>query len=453
MTQRRIADGRILRRLGRAGQRLGLIFIGVSMALVARPTAIEAHEIPASVIVRMTVRQDSSAVHVSVRVPLESIRDMDFPLRAGTPYVDLTRADSLLPEAVETWIIPSIKVSAAGSEVAGRLRSTRLTLNGQPVSAGAMVPVQSLALDAELEYPVVASRGVTIDPTLARLGVRTRSVVTFQNLDGSERMFEYLGDPGPLRMNPRWYHAAWQFAALGFEHILDGIDHLLFVLCLVLPFRRLKPLIGIVTAFTVAHSITLIASSLGWAPDALWFPPLVEVLIAASIAWMALENIVMAATGKTGKLERRWLLAFGFGLIHGFGFAFALKESLQFAGKHLALSLLSFNVGVEVGQVAVLAAAVPLLGLLYKRVVAEKIGIIVISAFITHTAWHWLIDRWGALRQYQIEWSLTGMLPLIRVAMALSIGVALAAIIARLIRLRGDVPSVVEGLETRKAAE
>jgi hypothetical protein len=251
-------------------------------------------------------------------------------------------------------------------------------------------------------------------------------------------MFEYSGDPGVLRMNPRWYHAAWSFVRLGFQHILDGIDHLLFVLCLVLPFRRLKPLIGIVTAFTVAHSITLIASSLGWAPDALWFPPLVEVLIAASIAWMALENIVLASKNQTARLQRRWLLAFGFGLIHGFGFAFALRESLQFAGSHLALALLSFNVGVELGQVAVLLAAIPLLSLLYSRVVAERTGIIIISAFITHSAWHWLGDRWTAFRQYQIDWSLTGMLPVIRIALALAIGVGLAAIVTRLLAIRSN---------------
>ena len=407
----------------------------LALALLV-PRSIDAHEIPASVIVRLTVRQDSSALRISARVPLESIRDIDFPVRPGTPYVDLVRADSLLREAVETWILSSIEVTQGGLHIAGRMRSARLTLNGQSVPPGTLAPVQSLSLDAELDYRVAATADVTIDPQLARLGVRTRSVVTFQNLDGTERMFEYLGDPGPLRMDPRWYHAAWQFITLGFGHILDGIDHLLFVLCLVLPFRRLKPLIGVVTAFTVAHSITLIASSMGLAPDTLWFPPLVEVLIAGSIAWMALENIVLSATGKEGKLERRWVLAFGFGLIHGFGFALALKESLQFAGRHLALSLLSFNIGVELGQIAVLIAAVPVLGLLYRRVVPEKIGIIILSAFITHTAWHWLVDRWVALRQYQIEWTLVGMLPLIRVAMALAIGVGLTGVVGRLVRLR-----------------
>jgi hypothetical protein len=404
--------------------------------LLAFPGVANAHEIPVSVTVRMTVRQDSSAVHVMTRVPLESIRDIDFPLRPGTPWLDLVRADSLLRQAVDTWIAPGIVLTANGSPVAGRIRAARLTLNGAAVPPGALVPVQSLSLDAELEYPAPAAADVTIEPKLARLGVHTRSVVTFQNLDGSEQMLEYTGNPGVLRMNPRWYHAAWRFITLGIGHILDGIDHLLFLLCLVLPFRKIRPLIGIVTAFTVAHSITLIASSLGFAPDALWFPPLVEVLIAGSIAWMAIENILAATSNTMPAVGRRWLMAFGFGLIHGFGFAFALRESLQFAGRHFALSLVSFNVGVEIGQIAVLCAAVPLLGLIYSRVASQKVAIIIISAFVTHTAWHWLVDRWTLLREYQIEWTLAGMLPVIRVVMALAIVVGLAAIAGRLFQIR-----------------
>ena len=166
---------------------------------------------------------------------------------------------------------------------------------------------------------------------------------------------------------------------LGFFHILDGIDHLLFLLCLVIPFRRVIPLITIVTSFTIAHSITLGASAFGYAPSALWFPPLVETLIALSIVFMAFENIVGA------KLRRRWLVAFGFGLVHGFGFSFALSESLQYAGAHLVTSLLTFNVGVELGQIAVLLVTVPLLGLLFRHLVPERLGIILLSAIIgTH---------------------------------------------------------------------
>ena len=90
-----------------------------------------------------------------------------------------------------------------------------------------------------------------------------------------------------------------------------------------IPFRRFRPLLLIVTSFTVAHSATLIASAFGLAPAALWIPPLVETLIAMSIVYLALENIVGI------KIERRWMITFGFGLIHGFGFSFALQGSFS----------------------------------------------------------------------------------------------------------------------------
>jgi hypothetical protein len=166
----------------------------------------------------------------------------------------------------------------------------------------------------------------------------------------------------------------------------------------VIPFRRLRPLVAIITSFTAAHCLTLAASVLGFAPDALWFPPLIEVLIAVSIVYMALENIVGP------KLERRWVVAFGFGLVHGFGFSFALRESLQFAGAHLATSLLAFNVGVEIGQLLVLAIAVPALALLFRHVVAERMGTIIASALVAHTAWHWMLDRAAVLGQYRFRW-------------------------------------------------
>ena len=204
-----------------------------------------------------------------------------------------------------------------------------------------------------------------------------------------------------MRLDPRWHQAALRFVVSGFWHILDGIDHLLFLLCLVIPFRRLRPLVIIVTAFTVAHSITLIASAFGFAPDALWFPPLIETLIAVTIVYMALENIVCAAMGKlAGDVSRRWIIAFAFGLVHGFGFSFALRESLQFAGDHLVTSLLAFNIGVEIGQIAVLLVLIPALDLLFRYVLPERLGIIILSALVAHTAWHWMIERGEQLAKF-----------------------------------------------------
>jgi HupE/UreJ protein len=157
-------------------------------------------------------------------------------------------------------------------------------------------------------------------------------------------------------------------------------------------------LIPIVTSFTVAHSVTLIASAYNLGPTALWFPPLIETLIATSIVYMALENIVGSNVG------RRWVITFGFGLVHGFGFSYALKQTLQFAGSYLLTSLLSFNVGVELGQLAVLVVLIPALDLLFRRVVEERMGTIILSAIIAHTGWHWVIERGEVLRQFEFQW-------------------------------------------------
>ena len=110
---------------------------------------------------------------------------------------------------------------------------------------------------------------------------------------------------GSIRAGSRRSVSSWP---KGFRHILSGADHLLFLFCLVIPFRQIRRLVVVVTAFTIAHSITLVASAYQLGPDAGWFPPLVDTLIAASIFYMALENIV------SPDLRRRWLLAFGFGL-------------------------------------------------------------------------------------------------------------------------------------------
>jgi hypothetical protein len=113
---------------------------------------------------------------------------------------------------------------------------------------------------------------------------------------------------------------------------------------------------------------------------------------------MALENIVSAS------VRRRWMMAFGFGLVHGFGFSFALRQTLQFAGSHLLTSLLSFNLGVELGQLLVLVVLIPMLELLFRFVVAERMGTIILSALVAHTGWHWMMERWDVLKQFPFQW-------------------------------------------------
>ena len=237
------------------------------------------------------------------------------------------------------------------------------------------IPWDQAMMDVLLEYSIASDLSrFAVRPTFARLGLRVVTVLRFVLPSGNVRAFEFVGDPGLVQLDPRWHQAALRFVRLGFTHILSGTDHLLFLLCLVIPLRRLKPIVVVVTAFTAAHSVTLMASALGVGPDGLWFPPLVDMLIAVSILYMALENILQATSGSEGSARRRvprWSVAFSFGLVHGFGFSFALRESLQFAGSHLLTSLVSFNVGVELGQLVVLGVMAPTIympsGLLWRQ--------------------------------------------------------------------------------------
>lgn len=376
------------------------------------PTMANAHEVPASVAVQVYVRPEGNRLRLLVRAPLEAMRDIVWPLR-GPGYLDVARLGSLPREAAQLWIagyltlyeedrllppetVVAARVSLPSDRSFASYDAALAGILGPPLPGETEIVWNQTFLDALLEVPIADPNArFSIDAQLAHLGVSTLSVLHFVTPAGGERIFQYGGNPGLVRLDPRWHQAALTFVALGFEHILGGFDHLLFVFCLVIPIRRLRPLVAVVTSFTIAHSMTLIAAAAGLTPDALWFPPLVETLIAVSIVWMALENIVGA------RLERRWAVAFAFGLVHGFGFSFALSESLQFAGAHLVSSLLAFNVGVELGQLVVIAVAIPVLAALFRWVVAERVGTIVLSAIVAHSAWHWMAARFAALREYR----------------------------------------------------
>jgi HupE / UreJ protein len=374
-----------------------------------------AHDIPSDVTAQLYVKPEGQRLHLLVRVPLKAIRDVIFPERAG--YLDIEKAAPLLPDASVLWISDFIELYE-GDERLGpkpRVTATRISLEserfssfeeamarvkGPPLPEDTTVVWNQVMLDVAFEYQIQSERSrFSIQPLLARLGARVVTVLRFLPPGGAVRAFEFTGDPGLVRLDPSWRQAALRFINLGFFHILDGTDHLLFLCCLVIPFRRFGALIPVVTAFTVAHSITLIASAYNLAPDALWFPPLIETLIAISIVYMALENIVGGAT-----VTRRWIITFGFGLVHGFGFSFALRETMQFAGSHLLASLLSFNAGVELGQLLVLLLMIPVLELLFRTVVAERMGTIILSALVAHTGWHWMLERADRLRQYRFQW-------------------------------------------------
>lgn len=179
------------------------------------------------------------------------------------------------------------------------------------------------------------------------------------------------------------YKGKLSFFPLGIEHILTGTDHLVFLLGLVLIGGRLKDLLATITAFTVAHSISLALAVLGiLAPS----PRVVEPAIALSIAYVGVENFFV----KDGK--KRWRITFPFGLIHGFGFAGALQE-ISMPRADLPWALVLFNLGVEAGQLMVLAVILPMILLARRQDRFRKVGVRMMSAAIVTAGVVWFVLR------------------------------------------------------------
>jgi hydrogenase/urease accessory protein HupE len=197
----------------------------------------------------------------------------------------------------------------------------------------------------------------------------TEVIARVERLDGSSQVERLpMEQPRFVVEPPQGTGAvAWSYFVIGVEHILGGIDHLLFVLALLLIVHGGKRILATVTAFTAAHSMTLAAATLGWVhvPG----PP-VEAIIALSIVFVASE-VVHGAQGRPGLTERApWIVAFSFGLLHGFGFAGALAE-VGLPQSAIPLALLTFNIGVEIGQL-MFVGAVLLLRVLAARLVAVR---------------------------------------------------------------------------------
>jgi hypothetical protein len=390
-------------------RRLVLFFVLIAASV---PPLARAHEVPSDVTVRMLVRPDGDRVELLVRAPLEAMQDIVFPT-FGPGYLDVPRAGPQLRDAAQLWLLDNLELYEGERRLPLAIVAVRASIpsdrsfaeydtalahfRSAPLPEGLGLPWQQALLDVQLTAPIESELSLfSLRARTERLGRRVVNAVRFFGANGVERVFQIEGDAGVVALDPRWHQSMLRFLVQGFEHILDGADHLLFLLCLVVPFRRqLRALVWIVTAFTAGHSVTLIASAYGAAPTGLWFPPLVETLIALSILYMCVENVVWLAP------KTRWPIAFGFGLVHGFGFSFALQNTLQFAGDHVLTSLLAFNVGIELGQLLVLVLLVPALNVLF-RYVPERAGGIVIAVLVGHTAWHWLLERFAALRSFDL---------------------------------------------------
>jgi hydrogenase/urease accessory protein HupE len=179
----------------------------------------------------------------------------------------------------------------------------------------------------------------------------------------------------------------WGFLSLGIAHIWTGYDHLLFLFGLLVVCRSFRSIVGIISCFTVAHSITLALATL----NVVNLPSgVVEPMIAASIFYVGVENLVRKGAEPRG----RWALTFGFGLIHGFGFASVLRGlGIGSNGHGLAMPLFTFNLGVEIGQISIAALVLPVVWKLRKNPGFVRRGVPVLSALVAAAGLYWFLER------------------------------------------------------------
>ena len=276
---------------------------------------------------------------------------------------------------IATSIVGALKVTSGGAPCPVSATTSKIDGEDAVLSATALCPPggTDLALDLGFLEPLPADHrhlahvkaGVAEEETIVLQTVRKIRVDTGHAIAQSRT--EGIG----------------AFLRLGVEHILTGYDHLVFLFGLVVIGGRPRALLEAITAFTVAHSISLALATLGvWTPP----PSLVEPAIALSIAYVGFENFFLKDA------EKRWRITLPFGLIHGFGFAGALVER-HLPRARIPIALLGFNLGVEIGQLAVMAVLLPLVVVARRKPLFDKRILPVLNVIIIVLGLFWLALR------------------------------------------------------------
>lgn len=329
-------------------------------------------------------------------------------LKADPAGLGLIAADSLIIETAAGSLLKadvvSVRVHPVGSEPGFATRDEAETA----LIKGAVFPlivsetyVGDAVVDVHLRYselPDRASYRVSwrVDPELP--GQEDTANLLLDYRDGVVRTYRARGLLlDPIEITGTATSAATTFVIEGVRHILEGLDHVLFVLCMILGAATLRSLVARVTGFTLGHTVTLVMGFFGFAPQGAWFIPAVETLIALSIIFAAADAILRTTGDQTGNGRAVTVTAL-IGLLHGFGFSFMLQNILKVDSPNVWQSLIAFNIGVEIGQLLIVAFIWPLVVFLRSRSSSvwriASVGTAIAASLIAAV---WVIERAGSL--------------------------------------------------------
>lgn len=420
--------------LGGTVEKLVLAFIAASFAALASSAA-RAHEVPDETTVFAFVKPEGDTLTLLVRAPMNAIRDIDGIVTRADGTVDLSQVEQPLRDGAQVWIRDFIKLYENGRQLpVPEFLNARVSLLSDrsfsdfdeahthitttDLDPATMMRWEQGYLDVAYAYPIESdASNFAIEPGLTRLGVQVNVTMRYVAPAGYERQYDVHAYVGRVTLDPGPVEAAGYFAKGGFFEVLRSVEAILFLVALVMPFRRSGPVGMLLAAFALGGSISLFATASGYSPNTLWFPYLVSFLVGFGILYLAVENILAVRS------ERRLGPALCFGLVFGFAFAFILGERMQFAGGQRVLATIAFDVGLLLGSLITVAVAFSGLALIFRHIAPERIGTIVLSAFIAHTAWDWTLERGAALSRFQIptftELMLSGALWWVTAALAL----------------------------------
>ncbi len=283
------------------------------------------------------------------------------------PATELKLTEPQLQEAksdIVAYLLDSIRVEINGKAVEPEVGTLEPLYATQVASGERYISYARL----HLRFPSAAEvKRVQLSSTLFLSVTKNHHAAMVVSWGPAQKLFSQFGpfelDLTAKSVNLTFWSTAGEFVLWGMYHIFIGYDHIAFLLALLLVARKLGEMLRVVTSFTVAHSLTLLLSAL----DVIRIPTQVtESLIAASIAYVAAENYFITQG------RHRWMLTFGFGLVHGLGFASVLRDRLRDL-QSIAVPVVSFNVGVELGQITILLVALPVMMLIRKAPDNEKV--------------------------------------------------------------------------------
>jgi hypothetical protein len=379
-------------------QRLSFLPVAALFA-AALVVPLRAHELPYDVVAY--VRVDPAAVHVLVRVPMSLLADARLPTRFGG-YIDLPAADAPLA-AVASEIARNLDLMHNGRPLpmpAATLAVTRrpdaafdsydaalARFSAPRLPADTPVDPGIASVDVRLEYPSVpADSRLSIRVNGFRARTRAVRMLVHDVRSNAVRTFVMSGAPRRVDLEPGWQGVAPIFARLGLEQLALSTEHLLFLLCLAIPPRRVRNALLAFGAFAAGHALALLMSSLMPGPPDLSRTLTVHALVAGALIIVALQNIT--------EPRFAWIrvAAVVFGVLDGLSFGFAYREGLPLAGSHTFTSLVSFAVPVLLASLWLLLIAQPVVGLLYRSKLPERWAILCLSAIPIHAGLHGIVQ-------------------------------------------------------------